>query len=86
MKQNIWTTYNEQQLQELDSINEKYKTCLDSGKTERECVEISICMAEAAGYRNLEEVQAAGESLKVGDKVYAVNMDKMLAFFRIGSM
>lgn len=85
MKQNIWTTYNEQQLQELDSINEKYKTCLDSGKTERECVEISICMAEAAGYRNLEEVQAAGESLKVGDKVYAVNMDKMLAFFRIGS-
>ena len=84
-RKNIWTTYSEQQLQELDSINEKYKACLDAGKTERECVEITIRMAEEAGYRNLKDVQAAGESLKAGDKVYAVNMDKMLALFRIGS-
>ena len=41
-RKNIWTTYSEQQLQELDSINEKYKACLDAGKTERECVEITI--------------------------------------------
>ena len=84
-RKNIWTTYSEQQLQELDSINEKYKACLDAGKTERECVEITIRMAEEAGYRNLKDVQAAGESLKAGDKVYAVNMDKMLALFRICS-
>ena len=30
---NIWTTYNESQLAELDAINEKYKECLDAGKT-----------------------------------------------------
>ena len=50
---NIWTTYNEAQLAELDAINEKYKECLDAGKTERECVELSVRMAEESGYRSL---------------------------------
>lgn len=84
MKKNIWSTYNSDQLAELNEINEKYKSCLNAGKTERECVELSIRMAEAAGYRSIEEVMAAGEKLKAGDKVYAVNMNKMLALFRIG--
>ena len=84
MKQNIWTSYNENQLQELQGITDRYKSCLDAGKTERECVELSIRMAREAGYRDLDEVMAAGETLKAGDKVYAVNMDKMLVLFRIG--
>ena len=84
MKQNIWTAYNEDQLKELQDITDRYKSCLDAGKTERECVELSIRMAREAGYRDLDEVMAAGETLKAGDKVYAVNMDKMLVLFRIG--
>lgn len=84
MKQNIWTSYNENQLQELQGITDRYKSCLDAGKTERKCVELSIRMAQEAGYRDLKDVMAAGGSLKSGDKVYAVNMDKMLALFRIG--
>ena len=84
MKTNIWNTYSSDQLAELNGINERYKSCLNAGKTERECVELSIRMAEAAGYRSIEEVLAAGDKLKAGDKVYAVNMNKMLALFRIG--
>lgn len=84
MKTNIWNTYSSDQLAELNEINERYKSCLNAGKTERECVELSIRMAEAAGYRSIEEVLAAGDKLKAGDKVYAVNMNKMLALFRIG--
>lgn len=84
MKENIWTTYNESQLAELNEINEKYKECLNAGKTERECVELSIRMAEAAGYRRISDVAAAGDKLKAGDKIYAVNMNKMLVLFRIG--
>lgn len=84
-KNNIWNTYSSEQLKELEDINQRYKSCLDAGKTERECVELSIRMAEAAGYRRLTEVMTAGDRLKAGDKVYAVNMDKMLALFRIGS-
>ena len=41
-------------------------------------------MARDAGYRDLEEILRSGETLKAGDKVYAVNMNKMLALFRIG--
>ena len=84
MKENIWTTYDERQLAELNEISEKYKECLNAGKTERECVELSIRMAEEAGYRNISDVTAAGKELGAGDKVYAVNMNKMLALFRIG--
>lgn len=84
MKENIWTTYDESQLAELNEISEKYKECLNAGKTERECVELSIRMAEETGYRNISDVMAAGEKLGAEDKVYAVNMNKMLALFRIG--
>ena len=83
-RKNVWSTYTSEQLTELNSINEKYKSCLNAGKTERECVELSVTMAEEAGYRNLKDVMAAGESLKAGDKVYAVCMNKMIALFRIG--
>ena len=83
-RKNAWNTYTQEQLAELDSINEKYKSCLNAGKTERECVELAVSMAEKAGYRDLKDVMAAGGSLKTGDKVYAVCMNKMIALFRIG--
>lgn len=83
-RKNIWTSYSREQKEELKEINDKYKHCLDAGKTERECVELSVNMARKAGYRELEEVLASGETLKAGDKVYTVNMNKMLVLFRIG--
>lgn len=79
-----WSSYNSQQLEELEQISKRYKSCLDAGKTERECVKLGVRMAQEAGYRDLNEVMAAGESLKAGDKVYAVCMKKMLALFRLG--
>lgn len=84
-RKNAWNTYNEQQLTELETLARKYKSFLDKGKTERECVSTSVKLAEAAGYRDLNEVIAAGDSLKPGDKVYAVNMKKSMALFHIGT-
>lgn len=81
---NIWSTYGEAELKELHDISEKYKSCLDMGKTERECVTVAVDMAKAAGYRDIEEVLAEGKPLKEGDKVYAACMGKMLAMFRMG--
>ena len=83
-RKNIWSTYNASQLAELHDINEKYKRCLDAGKTERECVKLTIQMAEAAGYQKLNEVLTKGTPLKAGDKVYAACMDKMIALFHMG--
>ena len=83
-RKSAWGSYNSEQLEELEQISKRYKSCLDAGKTERECVELGVRMAQEAGYRDLNEVMAAGESLKAGDKVYAVCMKKMLALFRLG--
>lgn len=83
-RKNIWTTYGEAELKELNEVNEKYKDCLDKGKTERECVNLTVEMAKEAGYRSLEEVLKEGKALSAGDKVYAVCMGKTIALFQMG--
>ena len=83
-RKNIWTTYGEAELKELNEVNEKYKDCLDKGKTERECVNLTVKMAKKAGYRSLEEVLKEGKALSAGDKVYAVCMGKTIALFQMG--
>lgn len=81
---NTWTTYNYEQLNELNEINERYKACLNAGKTERECIELAVSMAEKAGYQNIDSLISSGKKLKTGDRIYAVCMKKMIALFRIG--
>ena len=84
-RKNAWKNYDEQQLAGLEALAREYRKFLDNGKTERECVSGSVKLAKAAGYRDLDEVIAAGEGLKAGDKVYAVNMKKNIALFHIGT-
>ena len=86
MKQeNIWKSYSEQQCRELEELSGRYKAFLDKGKTERECVKEAIRLAREAGYEDLKEIAAAGKTLKAGDKVYAVCMEKILALYMVGS-
>lgn len=84
-RKNAWKSYDEQQLAGLEALAGEYRKFLDNGKTERECVSESVKLAKAAGYRDLDEVIAAREGLKAGDKVYAVNMKKNIALFHIGT-
>lgn len=84
-KKNLWEVYSDTQLAELEAVNSSYKTYLDKGKTERECINEAVRMAKEAGYRDLNDVIAAGESLKAGDKVYSVCMNKTIALFNIGT-
>ena len=81
-RENVWKSYTSEQQDQLNQVNEKYKACLDAGKTERECVKLAKEEAEKAGYVNLEEAKAP---LKAGDKIYAVGMDKSIALFQIGN-
>lgn len=80
-RRNAWKIYTADQLKELDQINSRYKVCLDEGKTERECVRLTVKEIEKKGYRNLKDIKG---SLKAGDKVYAVCMGKSIAMFQIG--
>ena len=84
-RKNVWTTYGEADIAELEKINDEYKACLDAGKTERECVKLAKEKLEKAGYCSLENKRSKNEALKAGDKIYAVCMDKSIVAFHIGS-
>lgn len=81
---NTWETYNARQLKEVDAFAREYMDFLDNGKTERECIDQIVNMAEDAGYQELETLVKSGKKLKTGDKVYSVWMNKSVALFRIG--
>ena len=83
-RENCWNSYNEKQLKELEEINFKYKSMLDEGKTERECVALTIDLATKSGYKNLKDVIKNKETLKTGDKVYYEYMNKAIVLYRIG--
>ena len=83
-RRNAWLSYDEKEEKELEQVAKSYRSFLDAGKTERECVSELIRQAEAAGYVSLEEKIASGEQIKAGDKIYAEGMKKILAFFHVG--
>lgn len=80
-KENAWKSYDAAQLQELERINTDYRSCLDAGKTERECIKLTVQKLEAQGYQDIRSIE---EGIKPGDKIYAVCMDKSIAIFQIG--
>lgn len=84
-KKNTWETYDEKQLKELEKISKEYMSFLDSGKTERECIDTIVNMAEAAGYVEMEKAVKEGKKLKKGDKVYSVWMNKSIVLYQLGS-
>ena len=65
-------------------MTEEYKSFLSNGKTERECAALAVRMARKSGYISLEEAQSSGQSLKAGDKVYAVHKKKLVVLYHIG--
>ena len=83
-KKNIWENYSPKQLKELEKLNQSYREFLDNGKTERECVDYIVNTIETAGYRELAALEKRGETLKPGDKVYSVWMNKSVIMFQIG--
>ena len=82
--ENAWNTYSAEDLSKLEKLSADYIAFLNNGKTERECTELIVTMAKEHGYRDLADVIAKGEKLAKGDKVYAVNMDKMVMLLNIG--
>jgi len=77
---NAWTTYSEQEERKVMDFGKAYRAFLDQSKTERECAAETIRRAEAAGYRNLNDVEA----LHAGDRVYVNTMGKAVQLYIIG--
>ena len=68
------------ELEAMEAYCTGYKQFLDAGKTERECVDRTIALAEAAGFRPYER----GMELKPGDKVYRANRGKAIMLAVMG--
>ncbi|NLM50608.1 MAG: aminopeptidase, partial [Clostridiaceae bacterium] len=79
-KKNGWTKVSEEEKKDIFKFCEGYKSFLNKGKTERECINYAIIKAEANGFKNLNDVNI----LKPGDKVYAVNKNKSILLAVIG--
>ena len=78
---NAFLLMSDDELKDMNVLCDGYKKYLDDGKTERECVDISIKMAEENGFVNIENKK----DLKAGDKVYIVNRGKAMLLAVIGT-
>lgn len=80
-----WDKYTKEDLDKVFALSERYIDFMSKCKTERECVNEFIVLAEKEGYRDINSFIAEGKKLQAGDKVYANCMGKTLALFLIGS-
>ena len=80
-KKNGWDRVDAATEAAIDSYCQGYKTFLDRGKTERDCVTYTVELAQAAGFVPFER----GMALKSGDKVYRVNRNRAITLAVVGS-
>ena len=84
-KKSAWYKYDKAAKKEVFDFAEKYRQFISENKTERECTRTAIEIAKAHGYRDLNDVIKSGETLKAGEKVYAINLDRACVLFNIGT-
>lgn len=84
-KKNAWEKYPlGSKRDEVFQFAEEYRQFISACKTERECTVALYEEARQAGYQDMDELIAANETVKVGDKIIADNMGKGIAMFIIG--
>lgn len=83
-RKNVWLNIDQAKKDELEYISIDYMDFMNKSKTERLAVKEIVKRAEEAGFRNIDEVLEEGK-LEAGDKVYAINRQKDVALFVIGS-
>ena len=81
---NVWEKYDKKQLKAVNELADAYRNFLDNGKTERECIDQIVNRIEKEGYVALESFIKGNKSLKAGDKVYSVCMNKSIVMYQIG--
>ena len=80
-RQNIYAIADEAERKRIAEYCEGYKKFLDNGKTERETVDETVGMVEAAGYKPY----TLGDKINKGDKLYLNNRGKALFILRAGT-
>ncbi len=78
---NVYREITADQMREILDLSDEYMAFLDSGKTERECVNAAVKLAEAQGFCPFDQKK----TLSAGDKVYFINRKKNILLAVIGS-
>ncbi|MPQ43282.1 aminopeptidase [Clostridium tarantellae] len=81
---NAWEKYNKEDKKEVFLLSDRYREFMSIAKTERECVNELIKIAEKNGFKNLKDIIKNNKTIKSGEKVYINNMGKTFAMFVIG--
>ncbi len=81
---NAWKNYNKTDMKKVEATAERYKDFLNSGKTERECVQYTVALLEKAGYIPLDQAIRENRKLQPGDKLYLNQMNKAVVAFLLG--
>ena len=76
-RENAWKSYSDKDLDKLEKLSSDYIEFISENKTERECVNASITMAEKAGYKPLAKAIKKQRKLKAGDKVIVEGLQKI---------
>ena len=83
-QENVWKSYDEEELAELEELASGYIDFISEHKIEREFASGAIAMAEEAGYVSLTEAIEEGRKLGPGDKVWWHTHGKALLLVQIG--
>lgn len=83
-RKNVWENLSPDKEKELESLSKDYMDFLNIAKTERLACKEIVRIAKENGYIDIEEKIKEGK-LENGDKVYAINKNKAVAMFHIGS-
>ena len=79
-----WNERSQEDLAAMDQLAEEYRQFISENKTERECTQAAIALAEAAGYKPLAQAIAEELPLQPGDKVWAQAKGKALILVHVG--
>lgn len=81
---NAWEEIDEAEKKLVFNLSHEYKTFLDNGKTERECVDQIIKAAELKGFKNLQDIIKNNVEIKPGMKIYSNNKGKAAMLLVVG--
>ena len=76
----VFDKLTDEQKEQMENLCTEYRNYLDLGKTERECVDVSVAMAEKNGFTAYD----GSKKLKAGDKVYIINRNKNILLAVMG--
>lgn len=83
---NAWEKYPEgKKRQKVFDFASEYRTFISDCKTERECVDEFVKLAEKSGFIELNKLMKKETPIKAGDRIYVNNMGKSMALFVMGS-